>query len=320
MYTTACLLTVAAIFAGWEGVTLWRIHSDGIDAWSLETRHSAVEVADILETNLWGMDEQLSRIVPLAEQGLAGKISEKQLLEAMGAGMERARQIAFFAVFDAAGNLVTASDPGLKRQKVTARRRDFLAYFAGGEQGRHVTASYLSGPSIDRSPPMRLLISRRLSAEDGSLAGVAVAAMAPDYLLQTLVDPGLYLDKDVRLFLENGKLLAVHGDGSEKVGENFGTRELFQTSGPASSAQWGVLPGPFDDTPEIAALQSVASFPFMVSVATSNGPELTGWWVEPAFLLGYAGLSAIGVMVFLVKGLWTEKVPYASPPVHFPMD
>ena len=159
---------------------------------------------------------------------------------------------------------------------------------------------------------MRILIAQRLGDPDGRYAGVLVAGMAPDFVLQVLVDPTLYPSKDVRLFLDNGKLLAVHRDGAEWIGENFAEHLLFSQSARAGLPQWGVLPDPFDDEPEIAALQKVEGLPFLVSVTTSYGPQLVGWWYRTAFLLGYAAVSLGGTVFFLLKGLLAPRDPPAT--------
>ncbi|MTJ82787.1 MAG: hypothetical protein F8N37_17505 [Telmatospirillum sp.] len=307
-FATAGLLTIAAIVAGWDGASLWKIHADGVDSWSLEVHHSAVEIADTLAQSVHAIDEELGlRLVPAADELLIGHGDADGFSRQVSHSMDRLRQIAFVALFNANGDLLFASDPSLRRQHTTAHSRDFLRYFAEGGQGRHVTGSYLTGPAITPSTPLRILVTRRLSRPDGGFAGVIVAAMAPDYLLQTLIDPTLFLDKDVRLFLDNGKLLAVHQDDIDRIGENFGGHPLFRDIAAGPLPQWGVLPDPFEDTPEIAALQRADDLPFLVSVVTDNGPELVGWWHRVAFLLGYAGLSLVGVLVFLLRGLLTAS-------------
>lgn len=304
-FATAGLLTLAAIIAGWDGVALWTEHSDGVDDWALETHHAAFEIADTLAATVHAIEAEMSiHAVPAAEAMLARRSDPDAMLASFGDSIGRLKQITFFALFSPAGDLLACTDAGLKRQHVTARDRDFLAYFANGSQGSHVTASYLSGPAIERTPVMRILVSRGLRGPDGAFGGVLVAAMAPDYLLHSLIDPSLYLGKDARLFLDNGKLIAVHQAGGTLIGENFAAQPLFRESAAGSLPQWGVLPAPFGDTPEIAALYKADDLPFLVSVMTTNGPDLHGWWHRVAFLLGYAGVSLIGMIIFLLKGLW----------------
>ncbi|MDR3440901.1 hypothetical protein [Telmatospirillum sp.] len=306
-FVAASLLMVAAIVAGWEGMTLWKSHADGVDSWSLEVHHAAVEIADTLSLSVRTTDEELmAHLAPAAEDMLVRRGGVDDFSRHVARSTEHLKQIAFIALFGTAGDLLFATDPLLKRQHVTARDRDFLRYFVDGGQGRHVTASLLSGPAILPSSPMWILVTRRLSQANGDLAGVIVAGIAPSYILQALVDPSLYLDKDVRIFLDSGRLLAVGQDDADRIGENFGEHSLFRDIAAGHLPQWGVLPDPFEDSPEIAALQRADDLPFLVSVTTDSGPELEDWWYRIAFLLGYAGVSIVGVAIFLLKGLWTH--------------
>lgn len=302
-FATASFLTVAAIIAGWEGASLWKTHNDGVDAWALESHHAAFEIADTLDETVRAIAEEMSiHDVPAAETMLAHHGAPEAALARFNDSMANLKQITFLAVFSESGDLLASTDPALKRQRVTVRGRDFLGYFANGGLGNHVTASYLTGPAIESAPIMRILVSSGLKGPDGGFGGVLVAAMAPNYLLRTQIDPALFLGKDVRLFLENGKLLAVYREESNAIGENFSAHPLFHET--AALPRWGVLPNPFGDTPEIAALHKVDGLPFLVSVATTSGPQLHGWWHRIAFLLGYAGVSIAGVLIILLRSLW----------------
>ncbi|HXP97861.1 MAG TPA: cache domain-containing protein [Telmatospirillum sp.] len=302
---TACLLAVAAIVAGWEGASQWKIHNDGVDAWALEVHHAAFEIADMLGESVHAIEEEMSiHDVPAAEAMLPRQSPPEATLASFNNALAAHQQIAFIALFNASGDLLASTDANLKRQRVTARGRDFLAYFINGGKGSHVTASYLLGPAIERTPIMRILITQGLKDPNGAFGGVLVTAMTPDSVLRTLIDPTLYLGKDVRLFLDNGRLLATHRDGGDAIGENFASHRLFRETAGGALPKWGVLPDPFEDKPEIAALHKTDGLPFLISVMTTNGPDLGGWWYRVAFLLGYAGLSVIGGVFFLMKGLW----------------
>jgi hypothetical protein len=311
-FLAAGAFAVAGIVSGWEGAALWKVHTDGVDSWSIEVHHAAVEVADILVQALHDMDDDLTHdLVPATKEVLTAHADPDALLVHYGRAIERHRQIAFIAAFTAQGDLVATTDPTLRRLRATARGRDFLKFFADGGQGRHVTGALLTGPAIAPDAPVFLLLTRRIDRSDGALAGIVVAAMAPDFLLQTMIDPSLYLDKDVRLFLDNGKLLGVHRDDADRIGETFGTHPLFQ--GASTGSQWGVLSNPFEDGPEIAALERTDGLPFLVSVFTENGPNLVGWWHRPVFLLAYAAVSFAACLVFLIKGLWGHHEGGAGP-------
>lgn len=303
------LLIVSATITGWDAVSRWKEHADGVESWGLEVHHSAVEIADALSTAIRAVEEDMVlRSVPAAETLLNGRAPADAVMAGFQDSKAHLPQIAFYAIFGRSGDLMATTEAGLRRQRITARERDFLRHFASGASGTFVTASYLIGPAFDRNPPMYILIVRRLDDARGSFAGVLVAAMTADYVLHGLVDPALYPGKDVRLFLDNGKLLAVHRDGTGKIGDNFAAHPLLrERAGPA--LQWGVLPDPFDDAPEIAALGKVDDLPFLISVMTVNGPTLIGWWHRLAILGVLAAASLLGATYFAAKGLSTAAEP-----------
>jgi hypothetical protein len=309
-FAIAGLLTVSAIISGWEGVSLWQAHNDGVDARALEANHTAFEIADTLGATIHAVEEDMSvNTASAAEAILAHRSDSEAMLTRFADSLARFRQISFFVMFNPSGDLLASTDNSLKRQRVTARGRDFFRYFSESGTGYFVTASYLTGPEIERKPVMLILVSQALKAPDGTFAGVLVAAMAPNRILRSQIDPTLYFGKNVRLFLDTGKLLSLQPEDNDLIGKSFTTHSLFSKIAPLALPQWGVLPNPFEDTPEIAALHKTSELPFLISVSTTNGPDLRGWWHRIAVLLIYAGTSFLVVLIFLLKGLWVHDDP-----------
>jgi PAS domain S-box-containing protein len=160
-------------------------------------------------------------------------------------------------------------------------------------------------PVIARSGPNEgqpiMVFSRRLSAPDGSFAGVIVA-IAPAATLREFYE-SLNVGRSgvVNLFRRDGVLLARSPSDADALGKRFDAMDLFSTHLPM--AQHGTYRGRLeaDDRSRIIAYRTIPQYPLVVMVSVAETEILAGW--RQTAVIGATALLLLAAAVMLLM-LW----------------
>ncbi len=301
LLTLSGVLVLAGLVLTWEGGVLWGKHGDAVEDWSQEVSHLSLEVADSVSASLAAVDAQIDRhLLPTAQAVALRPSAAPQAMANLQDRAERLRLVRVVAVFGAAGELILSSDPILRRKGVSVEDRDFFQLMHFNGAASFTTVAHLGPPAVEGEAQRLYILSiRGLRDTQGLFAGILVVAIDPEILLRSRLDFPVLQNSEIRLFDETGKLITIPPSGSNAVGTRYGDGALFKLEAAEGLPQVGILPNPFDGTPEIAALRRVGTTRILASVKVDGGPELTQWWhavagclVGAAVLFGTAGWLA----------------------------
>jgi signal transduction histidine kinase len=136
-------------------------------------------------------------------------------------------------------------------------------------------------------------LSRRITARDGTFAGIVVAAVEPlyfeDFYRELWVGGGT-----IALFLRNGILLARSPQNDDAIGRSFSWAEPFRAllAGHARGVSWSI--SPIDSVRRLAGYQAVGSEPLVMMVTMNRDDVMRPWWMHAtAMIVGAAILLAL---------------------------
>lgn len=134
----------------------------------------------------------------------------------------------------------------------------------------------ITGPLVSRSSGEPVIVlSRRISSEDGSFNGVVVATVESEYFTNfyRTFDLGRY--GGLTLFQKDGKVIVQWP--SMKVGQTVGG-VLFTELMPASPIGYRPVVSPFDGRDKYYAYETTREYPLVVTVARTEDSILAGWY------------------------------------------
>jgi len=205
-----------------------------------------------------------------------------------------------FVIVDKNGVIVHRSNtPEL--QPVDNSDRDYFAVHRDNPEAGLVVGE----PVIARSGPSRgypiITFSRRLSASDGSFAGVIVATISIETLGQFYESLNVGRSGVVHIFRRDGVLLARSPAKVAVLGQRFDTLDLFRTKLPQADHGTYRARFPSDNVDRILAYRAVPNYPLVVTVSVAQA-EIIAAWGQTA-LIGAGALLTLAV-AFILLLLW----------------
>lgn len=151
---------------------------------------------------------------------------------------------------------------------------------SGLQIGTPVRGRFLmpDGGAEDRLGKWVLPMSRAIRGADGTLVGVAIASVNPEYLQSVFRAVRNGLHGTVSLFRRDGVLLTrLPQDGAEGIGVSMAGTELFRVHLPMSEGSVFHETTP-DGQDRITAYRATPIWPLVLSISRSEDEELAGWW------------------------------------------
>ena len=169
--------------------------------------------------------------------------------------------------------------------------REYFRYHRSHPQDH---APRLSEPLITRvTGRPTLLMTQRLSNDDGSFAGVVFAAIDLAYFRSFYSGFESGRNRSVTLMKTNGKVLMHRNEG--EIGKDMGGSALFSDRMKDSASGLYSIVSPFDGQRRQFAYEKLPDFPIVVSVAVAEDDILSAWREGRTFDL----LLSVGVSVLL---------------------
>jgi signal transduction histidine kinase len=168
---------------------------------------------------------------------------------------------------------------------------------------------HIAPPLLSRSIGTWFIsVSRRISARDGSFAGIAVAAVEPRYFEHFYQKVHLGEGDSIAVFLRGGTLLFRFPIAEEAMGKSFGDLEVVRRQ--LDQQPEGTFRGrsPFDGVQRTVSFREVEGLPLLVAVGLAEGPMLAGW--RRVALAGFAGLTLVmllGASVYVLLARHTRQ-------------
>jgi diguanylate cyclase (GGDEF)-like protein/PAS domain S-box-containing protein len=139
------------------------------------------------------------------------------------------------------------------------------------------TALRISAPLESRlTGRSTIILSKRISKEDGSFGGVLIAAIDGDYFNAFYNRFQLGSGGAIGLMRNDGIVLIRWPSAS--VGADLSKSELFTTQIQRSSVGYYKTISPFDGTTKYFGYEETSQYPLVVTVARSESELLASWW------------------------------------------
>jgi diguanylate cyclase (GGDEF)-like protein/PAS domain S-box-containing protein len=253
------------------GVVIWK---------ALEARASTLERGQTATQNLaHSLAEHASHTIQAADISMTGIIEflkyqnppPERFNRYLADVMDALPQIREIGVFNTEGDWQYSSLPELPRYNNADR--DYFMYHRD-----------TVGPALRISAPVRsrltgrttIVLSKRISRQDGSFAGVLIAAIDSDYF------NSFYN----RLQLGNGGAIClIRSDGivlirwpSTNIGADFSNTEMFTRQIKLSSVGYYKIASPLDGDTKYVGYEEASQYPLVITVARSENELLASWW------------------------------------------
>jgi signal transduction histidine kinase/DNA-binding NarL/FixJ family response regulator len=160
---------------------------------------------------------------------------------------------------NAAGDLIETSVDGPVAGVNLADREHFLVH----QQGK-ISGLFISRPVFGRaSEKWSLQLSRRITASDGSFAGIMVASLDPFYFSHSFDDLDVGRHGLVAMFGRDGILRARSGLDDKIIGRDVSNTLTFRAAAKASQG-FLIDTSPVDGVRRLLSYRSVAGYPLVV--------------------------------------------------------
>jgi diguanylate cyclase (GGDEF)-like protein/PAS domain S-box-containing protein len=184
--------------------------------------------------------------------------------------VETLPQLSGIGVFDADGNWRYSSLPQTPRYNVSDR--SYFTYHRDTPGTALHISETLESRLTDRST---IVVSKRVSGQDGSFAGVIAAAIDRDYFNRFYRTFQLGSDGGITLIRNDGTVL-IHWPMADDTGDLSKT-DLFTRHLPLSSVGSYRITSPFDGLTKYFGYEETPRYPLVVTVAMSEDWLLSGW-------------------------------------------
>ncbi len=213
-------------------------------------------------------EEHVRRVLKTADNALLFLQTEYEkhgrVTESMVAFVGRAKQdpiLNQIGLANAAGDLLLSAVP-LKKAVNIAHREHFKAH-AGGDTG----ALFIGKPVVNLASGARsFFLSRRLSAADGSFAGVVTAGLDPAYFSDYYDRPELGADLSIMLVGLDGVVRARRFQSASAAGQDISEGRLFQKELPRLPAGHFETVAIIDGQERFSSYRTMPDYPLLVVV------------------------------------------------------
>jgi diguanylate cyclase (GGDEF)-like protein/PAS domain S-box-containing protein len=262
----------------------WTSAADSARNLSLAMRQKLTETVETLDLLLQGVAE--SRQVPAVSE-LGPPLRHLMLFDRVVS----APHLGAILVLNAAGDIVLDSDSVEPRRANFADREYFRAHQAKPDLGLYVAA-----PVHGRLHHRWLLpVSRRLTAPDGSFAGIVVGLLELDALRALFEGLSLGPHGNIGLTRDDGAVLLRVPYRTGDFGTDIGKSEVFRR-GLASGGAPFVARSPMDGTTRYYVSERVARTPMMLNLGVAVA-DIEAAWRPRGLLIGLATLLLSGGLV-----------------------
>ena len=214
--------------------------------------------------------------------------------------VEGVRQVLHIDIADATGRVIASSSPELVGTELPPAGKTALAWHRASDS-----------PDMQISEPIRMgdqrwtaLITRRISAPDGSFRGVTVAALNLAYFEDFYRAVELNENGAIMLHRRDGTVLARYPHVDSAVGTSFADLPPFNDVLAHGMAGTVIMNSPLDGTRRVLAIRALKAFPLAVNVSVDEARVLAAWRRQTwTFVVGasVACLAMAWLMLLLAR-------------------
>ena len=201
------------------------------------------------------------------------RLNDSRVFERLRGSLKSLPFVRAIFITDDKGRMIYDTDSNPAKNLDFSDREYFVAHRDGQAQGLHI-----SPPLMSRTQHIWFIsMSRRLSRADGSFAGVAVAAVEPQYLERFYQSINVGAAGVVSLLLRDGIMLVRSPAVDGATGKNFRDSPLFVTQLPKAEVGTYQAPSLVDSTTRIFSYRALPGRPLVVVIGLDRDEVLSKW-------------------------------------------
>jgi diguanylate cyclase (GGDEF)-like protein len=283
------LLAVGIIWVG-----AWLMISEDARRTEDAAYHETVNMARVFEENIIRLIQAHDQILLSARSSLA-KDPDHFDLVSWAREQKFATEVSLQIVIINKAGMLAGTTLGMPPNPVDLRDREHFRV--------HVDATgdelFISKPLLGRvSNQWSIQLSRRLTAADGSFAGVILVSMDPYYLANFYESIDTRKNGMVLLAGLDGIVRARVSAGDRTIGQSIASGGLFQRFALASSGSY-VTDGKQDGAARFTSYRRVRGYPLVVAVGLARSEILTTVERHRVLYCGVAGFVSMLILIFV---------------------
>jgi len=273
----------------------WNARAVQLRQMGVATSNLARAMAQQADDTIKAADTALIGIVERVENDGAGPVAVARLRRLMAVRVAELSQLDGLHVYDANGDWVANTRPATVPNLNNADREYFIFHRTHEDRGPHI------GVPVKSRTTGKLLIpvSRRINHGDGSFAGVALATIDIDFLMNFYNSLEIGQAGAVVLVTDSGVMMTRRPYATAMVGKSMLDTELFReysSRGPVGEAY---ITSAQDGVTRLNSFRRLAHYPLFVAAALSKDEILATWWRDT---LWHSGGVVVLVMVVALVG------------------
>jgi diguanylate cyclase (GGDEF)-like protein len=193
--------------------------------------------------------------------------------------------------------ILTGSNLGMPAERTDLSDREHFRVHADSDRDE----LFISKPTLGRvSGKWSIQLSRRVTAADGSFAGVVIVSIDPSYLASFY--ESIDTNKNGMVFLAglDGIVRARLASGNQEVGQSLKNSTLFKRLAESSSGSF-LAGGQMDGISRLSSYRQVRGYPLVVVVGFSRDEVFAS--VEYRRIIYFAAAALIGLIVLGFKAV-----------------
>jgi diguanylate cyclase (GGDEF)-like protein len=282
---------------------------------AFDTYRSTLESSFEVAENIAALIEQdIARNIGLYDLSLQAVVEKMNDPEVM-ALPPRLKQMAVFdrsATAPGLGAMVVLDKSGtivLDSLSAAPRAGNFYdrEYFKFQRDTPTASGLYISRPFEARLQDLTwsISISRRLTAPDGSFAGIVSGTLKLDFIRDRLEAAALGKRGVASLFRDDGILLIRNTASNANIGADWSRAEVFKYAAEHDSGTFSSERS-MDEVPRLFAFKRVAGFPLLVSAGIAQQDVLAPWWSK--VMLFSVVFVAMAVSVIVLVAMFNREL------------
>lgn len=285
-----------------DGWSSWSARSVQLKEMGAATSNLARAMAQHADHTIKEADTALIGIVERTENDGIGPVAIERLQRFLEIQVTELPQLNGLFIYDENGGWIANSKRELAKNLNNADREYFVFHRTHAARGPHVGT-----PVTSRSGGKWIIpVSRRINHGDGSFAGVALATIEIDFLMNFFESLEIGKAGSVALVSEGGTMMARRPNYPSTVGKSMLTTQLFRaysSEGPAGTAY---ITSAQDGVTRLNSFRRLPNYPLFVAAALSKDEILTAWWQDTLWHLG--GVICFVAVIAFVGGRLTKQI------------
>jgi diguanylate cyclase (GGDEF)-like protein len=209
-----------------------------------------------------------------------------------------ARYIDAILVIDRDGVVVADSRSAVPRE-TNFRNADFFRAQIDHDIGLFIAPPMRAAEGQSANNGWRMALSRRLTGEDGSFAGVAVGFLDLTYLAEAYKRLPLGPDSALTLFNADGTMLVRYPDILHAIGRSFAGQHVFDVMRAAESGTFEGISS-IDGRSRLYAYHRVGYLPLIQGVAVGTEDVYAQWNLKAAALGIVVAMLCSGILMLVL--------------------